>query len=370
MIKSIHCSKLSRAMACAGSLFFEDLPKEETNEAALEGTAAGEYLERLLTRQELHPNVTHARNGVPFDLDMRFYALDVAVGIRDLLGGSYLGVNCETVIDWQTQSGIAIKGRYDASFTHEKNLYVDDYKYGFGIVEAKENWQLLGYAIGEVIRRNCSFPTIVLRIHQPRAHHEEGTTREWRITYDELIHYKTVIENRMTAIVAGEKSLVTGNQCKYCPAAAACPAFNKAYHRGVDIAHEFLQDTLDEEELSYQLDLVGRVEDLIKTRKSSLEMLAISRIKEGKLITNYGIDQRYGNRTWKSGISPDVIKMMTGKDVTKSEMLSPAQAEKVGVPIEMINTITERKLLGNKLKKLDSSKLADKIFGNPNKEIR
>ena len=365
MIDNIHCSKLSRAMACAGSLFFKDLPKEETSEQAAEGTAAGEYLERLLTKQPLHPEVTHARNGVAFDLDMRFFALDAAVEIRDKLGGTYQGVLCETQIDWTTRSGIKIKGRYDASFVHEGKLYIDDYKYGFGLVEVKENWQLLGYAIGEVIRRNEAFSEIVLRIKQPRAHHEDGTVREWKITYDELIAYKEQIETRMMAIANGENSLTSGPQCKYCPAAAACPAFNKAYHRGVDLVHQFVQDNMDESELSYQLDLMYRVEELLKTRKGSLELLAVSRIKEGKLIENYGVDNRYGNRTWRSGIDANVIKALTGKDIVKMEMLSPAQAEKVGVPIELIDTVTDRKFLGNKLKKLDSSKLADKIFGAP-----
>lgn len=361
MITNIHCSKLARPMVCAGSLFFTDLPEDPPNDAAKEGTAAGEYLERLLTAGGAA--ATHARNGVPFDVDMKFYGATTCKEIKDAAKGE---INCEVPINWQTPSGIWINGKYDASYEgHDGALHVDDYKYGFGLVEVEENWQILGYAIGEVIRRNKAYNEIVLTIRQPRAHHECGPVRSWRIGYSELLARKEQIETRMQQIVDGEKSLVSCTHCKYCRAAAFCPAFNKAYHRGVDLVHDFIQDTLDETELSFQLDLVNRIEDLVKTRRSSLELLAITRIKDGKLIPDYALDQKLANRTWQGGIDPAAIKMLTGKDVTRTEMMSPAQAEKIGVPQDLIDKITERKMLGMKLKKVDTGKLGDRIFGKP-----
>lgn len=352
-------SHLERVMVCAGSLQFKDLPQEEQTDAAKEGVAAGEFLEHLLKNEEIH---THARNGVQFDEEMKFYATEVHEEIR---GKAESIIFAEQKVDWTTRSGITIKSRYDIAFEIGDKLYIDDYKYGWNPVEVKKNWQLINYAVGEVIRRNQSWKSIVLRIHQPRPHHEDGPTREWEISYEELLKYKEIIETRMDEIVRGEQSLHTTNSCKYCPAAVHCPAFNKAYHRGVEVLHEFLQDNLDEHELSFQLDLLARIEDLVKTRKGSLEQLAVSRIKENKLIDGYVVESSYGNRKWKSDFNPETIKMLTGKDIISTTTLSPAKAERMGIPRELMDSMTDRRFLGQKLKKKNTSAIGDSIFGKP-----
>jgi len=171
----IRCSGLARPMVCPGYAFLE-LPKSPGNEAAKEGTAAGEYLERLLTDL---PVGEVASNGVYFDDDMKFYLTPIYEDIMVRSAKRPEKVLCEERIDWQTRSGIWIRGQYDASFIDDEgNLCVEDLKYGWGIVEVRENWQLLGYAIGEVIRRGQAFDKISLKIHQPRPHHEDGETRE------------------------------------------------------------------------------------------------------------------------------------------------------------------------------------------------
>jgi hypothetical protein len=359
MIQAIHCSQLARAMACPGSLFFKDLPKPETNDAAVEGTAAAYYLEMMLNKL---PAPTHADNGRAIDDDMKYYGNALSAKLFEEAGNNK--IYSEKQIDWKTRSGITIKGRYDLSFTRDGILYVDDYKYGFGVVEAVGNWQLIGYAIGEVIRQNKAFPQIVLRIHQPRAHHEDGPTREWRISYTELLDYKEKIEAHMESIVVGNNTLQSGDACKYCPAASHCPAFNKAYHRGVEIVHDFIQDNIDNDELGYQLQLCDRIQELLKTRKGSLEALAVDRIGRGQIIPGYIAEDVYGHRTWKKDISADAIKMMTGIDITTIEMLSPAQAEKRGVPKKLMESMTERKLGGRKLKAKNPEKVVSKIFGS------
>jgi hypothetical protein len=273
-------------------------------------------------------------------------------------------VHCEQRIDWQTRSGIWIRGQYDISFVREGRLYIDDAKYGWGIVEVKPNWQLLGYAIGEVIRRGIAFDQIVLRIHQPRPHHEDGPTREWVLSYAELLGYKEQIEERMEQLAAGFRELQTGKQCKYCPASGeACPAFNRLFYRALEVSYQFTQDSIDETELARQLDHVSRAEEVLKIKKSSLEELAVSRIKNGKLIPGYLTEARYGDRKWKPGISPDVIKAMTGKDVVEQTMLSPAKTERLGIPKKFVDKFTDRYMLGQKLVKKDATAVGNKIFG-------
>lgn len=348
-------------MVCAGFLFLE-YEESEGGDAAKEGTAAGEYLERMLIGK---PVGKVATNGVYFDEDMKFFTTPI---YEDIMSRTATEVKCEQRIDWQTRSGIAIKGSYDIAFVdHQGVLCVEDLKYGWGIVEVKENWQLLAYAIGEVIRRGKAFDKISLKIHQPRPHHEEGTTREWILTYSELLGYKEKIEARMDAIKEGDKTLQTSAQCKYCDAAAeSCPAFNRLFYRALEVSTEFVQDSLTEVEIVTQLDHVKRAEEVIKIKKDSLEQLGVSRIKQGKLLPGYAQVNNYTNRVWNKNISPEAIEVMTGVNVTQTSFMTPAKAEKAGVSKELVKQLSGKRLKGVKLAKVDTSKVGNNIFGNNN----
>jgi len=360
-ITEIHCSALARPMTCAGSLWFE-LPRTPTNAAAEEGTAAGEYLEHLLTGPA-NVEPVQAKNGVVFNDDIKFYINNIANAILKNADGDR--VLCETKINWQTRSGIWIKGKYDVSYVKDGMLYIEDLKYGWTLVEVENNWQLISYAIGECLRRNQSFETIVLRIQQPRPHHEDGPVREWRISYDELLGFKEQIEVRMDQIASGFSELVTSTQCKYCPAAcAACTAFNRAVFRGVDIViGEATQDSINDEELAFQLDLMARVNDVLKIKIDSINELALTRIKEGKIIPGYLTETSYSDRKWKSFVNPLMIETLTNLNVVEKVLLSPAKCEKLGVPKELVKHLVERVQTGQKLVRKSAEVIGNKIFG-------
>ena len=355
----IRCSGLARPMVCAGYVFL-DLPKSETNPAAEEGTAAGEYLQRLLENQ---PIPESAKNGVYFDSDMKFYTTPISENIKLRAKSEVL---CEQRIDWVTRSGIKIRGQYDAAFVDNNGyLCIEDLKYGWGIVDVKENWQLIGYAIGEVVRRGQAFEKISFTIHQPRPHHEDGDTRNWTITYSELLEYKEKIETRMTEIANGRNDLQTSDKCRYCMGAAeACPAFSRLFYRALEVSTEFYQDRLNNDEISRQLDQAKRAEEAIKIKKDSLVELGASRIKAGQIIPGYIQVDKFSNRKWNNGISPESIKMMTGKNVIETNFMTPAKAEKAGVSKKLVKQLTSTQRVGVKLEKKDSSDVGNKIFGN------
>ena len=361
-IVDIHCSKLARPMTCAGSLRFENLSEPEAGEAAREGTACGELLERMLTNQPLG---TAAKNGVAFDEDMHFYAGSV----HKLIKGRALDgkVFCEVPIDWATQSGITIAGKYDAcSIGIDGKLYIDDLKYGWGIVDVFENWQLLGYAIGALKRMTFRPASVVLTIHQPRPHHEDGPTRSWELSIEQVNEYEKRIQERLLSIAHGNRELVTGSQCKYCPAASngACPAFNRALYNGIDvILSDFKQDSLNNLDIAFQLKQLERVKDILKIKQDSLDMLALTRIKAGEIIPGYVTKESYGDRTWRPGVNAKVIETLTGVKVTKESMLSPAQAEIAGVPKALVKDLVERFFKGVKIVPGNNNTYGDKVFG-------
>lgn len=360
-LKKITCSGLARPMTCAGFVFL-DLPKD-TRDYGKEGTAAGEYLEKMLMNM---PIGEIASNGYCYDDDIKFYMKSI---YDNIMSRSPEKLICEEKINWQTRSGVWITGRPDVAFEEMSGdrLCVEDAKYGWNLIEVEKNWQLIAYAIGECIRRGKAYKEISLKIHQPRPHHEDGPSREWIISYPELLAYKEQIEVRMQELTDGKRDFQTSANCKYCMGTGeACPAFNRLFYRSLEIATEFCQDSIDNDELAIQLNQVKRAEEVLKIKKDSLTELGSIRIKEGQIIPGYIQEKSYGNRTWKKGFSPESIKIMTGIDVIEKKFMSPAKAEKLGVPKEMTSQLVEKYFKGNILVKKDATKVGNKIFGTNN----
>lgn len=362
-------------MNCVGHLSLEHHEPSETNDAAKEGTAIGEYLSAQIEQDTVDPKFNFAAsNGVFINDEMKYHARNVFHDIKALAGDSK--VTTEVRIDWYADSTI-IRGQYDISFVtggekidgflQKCILHIEDLKYGWGIVEVKENWQLIGYAIGrynQLIKEGIYPSQIAFRIHQPRPYHEEGPTRSWTITKDELFAYYHKIVNQVRAFTEGDKTLTTGSSCKYCDAAAHCPSLNRAFHKAVDVVlTDYDEKVLTNEDIVKLLDIIERAEDVIKIKSGSIKQLAMNRIQNNQVIQGYGIVQKYGDRKWKDGVTADTIKAMTGVDVTKIDVMSPAQAEKAGVSKKLTTHLTFKPSRGFELSKVDIQAKAQKLFG-------
>jgi len=354
MIKSINSSALHRVMTCAGSVHFKDLPKLESSPMALEGIAAAEAFESLV--KGLKPNI-QSKDGTNITQEMIDY---IKPFVNSLKGYDLFS---EQEANWLSDSNIVVKGRYDLSYVKDNEIHIVDLKYGWTIVEPKNNWQLVAYAIGEVFRRKKGFDKYHLTVFQPRPGHEEGPVRTWTVTHAELEALKAQIDSRLTNISEGLNDLTTGSQCYYCPAATSCPALNKAFFRGVDLVHNFVQDDMTNDELSFQLTLIDRIEEMVKIKKGSLHDLAKQRIKAGAMIKDWVCQPSYGYRKWKDDVTIESIEIVTGKKVAETVILSPAKVQKLGVPKEILDVFTETPLVGEKLVKKDSRDLGNKIFG-------
>lgn len=360
---SFRISGLEDLMACRGkpSLFSPEFPPHP---AAAQGTAAGE-----LIRHKIEKTIpgTHASNGIEFDDDMKYHAEECYPYFSPT-------AKCEHEIKWHTRSGIVLIGHPDAASVVGTDLVIEDYKYGWGIVEVKNqqldgrwtpNWQTLGYAVAEMKRLAPAVTHVRLRIIQPRPHHEEGIVREWRITVDQLWAFAEEVEVAMQEIKNGSKQLVTGDQCRYCPhSSGSCPAFNRAFHKAFDyVMNHHQKDDVSNNEIALQLDMVSRAKEILETKSDSLNQLAIHRLHHNEIIPGYISEKSFGNRTWKKGISPDVIAALSkGINVVQTKMITPAAAEKLGVPKELTEAFTDRYFIGQKLVRKNASKVGAAIF--------
>lgn len=356
-VAKISASKLHKVMeGCLGSLLFKDLPEPELNEIAAEGIAFSELMEKTILNVE--PG-EYASNGVQFDEEMHYHKDWIIGWLRDHYGPE---ITTEQWATWITESGIKIPARYDVRSWVGNDLRIGDFKYGYGIVEPEKNWQLISYAIGVVIGENRAPENIHMDIIQPRAHHEEGHIRTWTISYTELLELMGQIQTVCKLVSEGESTLKTGTHCKYCPAAAHCPAMNEYFHNAFDVVRSFVQDDMSNESLASQLDLIDRFSDMLKTRKSSLELLAKTRISDGQGVPGYVVKPKAGHRKWVNGVNPDVIKTITGIDVMETKLVSPAAAERRGLKKDFLDHFTQKPSLAPSLQK-SKKDMGNKIFG-------
>lgn len=364
----IRASSLAQIMQCMGPVVLSNILPNETNPAAMEGTAAGELLRYMLEQKSLSPQVPLvAENGVRFDEDMYFYLRPHAEDILRKANGNE--ITCEVRVDFATPSGIPLRGQYDVSFYEPstETLHMYDLKYGYGIVDAHENWQLIAYCIGRFLQvmKYGHYPKFYkFEIHQPRAFHPEGPIRSWTITHEELMQYYYRIEARFQQIANGDRELRTGSKCKYCRAAPVCPAFNKSVHDALETTmNDWVQDDMSNDALARQLQLAERAAELIKIRIDSLNQLGVIRVKAGQIIPGRGMKETYGHRKWKPMVTPESFKMLTGVDIRETVIMSPAKAEKAGVSEDFVDMLTERPLTNVKLVPMDLSAQAEKAFG-------
>lgn len=356
-------------MQCLGYLSLENLVNEEAGQPAKDGTAVGELLSEMIRQRTDSPKIgTTASNGTFLDQDMWFHARDTYNTILQRAQGNL--IETEERIDWMTPAGIKIRGQFDISFAVGTDLYIEDLKYGYGIVDVKDNWQLIGYAIGQSQRLQNMFgfvpSRILFTIHQPRPYHEDGRVRTHVITFEELIGYYNQICERMQAYVNGSRTLETGKACKYCNAGSTCPALNRSANKAMDtVLTEWSEKPLTNEEVAEQYELLQRAHELLELRLKSVEQLAVSRIQANQIIPGYAFEMSYGDRKWKSNVTPESIQALTGVSVIKTEMLSPNQAEKAGVSKKLTAALTEKPAKGVKLVKKDIAAEAMNVLPKP-----
>ena len=263
-------------------------------------------------------------------------------------------------------NGWNVRGRADALvyYPERKHLVVADLKYGWRIVEPEMNWTLISHVAG-FIANNPDKPvdTISMTIFQPRAYHPEGSVRTWSITIEQFRE----LYNKMAATLQSPDDMLhTGEiQCHYCPALATCPAANKAKYNAIEASEKAFSDQIDNANLSSQLDHLKRAAVMLKDLEKAYTELALYRVKGGDIVPNYGIESELTNRNWKENLTPEFVEALTGKDLTKKQLITPAQAEKAGVSKEVVAALTERHNKGVKLVRVDADAKARKLFNPP-----
>jgi hypothetical protein len=340
---SITATDLPRFMKCNGSAFMEKHYYDTDMSARDEGNAAHWVAEQMVA-------------GKPDDALIGKPAFNGFVVTEEMVAHTREYVNYGKGIYELDTSWGNIRGRADRVHSTNELLIIDDYKYGWSIVEPELNWTLISHAIAMIHEQH---ETVILRIFQPRPWHPDGPIRQWTLTSKQLMEYRRRI---VAALANPVDELVTGPQCHRCPTIVKCPAARMASMNAIDTVSHTYEDEIPNDALSVELDNLDRAAKILKSRQEALTDMATSRIREGGMIPNYMIKQQMANRSWSPDITPEFLQTMTGVDVSKVGMVTPAEAERRGVTKELVKMWTDRPVTGYKLNRIDPDKEVRKVF--------
>lgn len=219
----------------------------------------------------------------------------------------------------------------------DKVLEVIDYKHGAGIpVEVEGNSQLQYYGLGALLSLQLPARRVRLTIVQPRCEHPDGPVRSWEIDALDLLDFRTDLKNYAVATEDPKAPLITGDHCRFCPAAKnfpICPALDDA--RKQVAALEFSPVlSYDPEQLRKALDM----RDAVKAWIKGLDEFAYAEAEAGRCPPGYKLVEKRATRKWvNESDAEDAIALLPGNgadlpfdDIFEPRVLkSPAVIEKL-----------------------------------------
>lgn len=271
-------------------------------------------------------------------IDVATYAkLEMRVNLTEVLHPGYEGV--ET---FGTADLVAVQ---ELANTDEHMLIIGDLKTGRHRVEAKENKQLMLYALGVYrrLKRRYNITLVRLVIFQPYA----GGASEWDISVEGLELFAKFAQKRallaIDAYFRGKKNLKASDfkpsvdGCQWCRFSEQCAARTKTVNSVLagELEDDFALELTPEK-------LVAEYEKLPLLRQhiDKVEKAMAAALLSGKKVPGYKlVEGKMGNRAWKDA---EKVAELYGNKLTKEVLMSPTEAVKV-IPEEELKDFITRK---------------------------
>lgn len=271
-------------------------------------------------------------------IDVATYAkLEMRVNLTEVLHPGYEGV--ET---FGTADLVAVQ---ELANTDERMLIIGDLKTGRHRVEAKENKQLMLYALGVYrrLKRRYNITVVRLVIFQPYA----GGASEWDISVEGLELFAKFAQKRallaLDAYFRGKKNLKASDfkpsvdGCQWCRFSEQCAARTKTVN---SVLAEELEDDFALELTPEQLIAEYEKLPLLRQHIDKVEKAMTAALHSGKKVPGYKlVEGRPGNRAWKDA---EKVAGKYGIALMKQVLMTPTEAVKVIPEDELKDFITRK----------------------------
>lgn len=271
-------------------------------------------------------------------IDVATYAkLEMRVNLTEVLHPGY-----ECVETFGTADLVAVQ---ELANTDEHMLIIGDLKTGRHRVEAKENKQLMLYALGVYrrLKRRYNITVVRLVIFQPYA----GGAAEWDISVEGLELFAKFAQKRallaLDAYFRGKKNLKASDfrpsvdGCQWCRFSEQCAARTKTVN---SVLAEGLEDDFVLEMTPEQLVVEYEKLPLLRQHIDKVEKAMAAALHSGKKVPGYKlVEGKTGNRAWKDA---EKVTELYGDKLTKEVLMTPTEAVKV-IPEEELKDFIARK---------------------------
>lgn len=318
-------------MKCVGMPYMVEGLPDTSSVYADRGTAAHELLEQWITGKveiELSTATWRASNGVSLigeDLDA------VRVAYNYLVDQCEIGDEVDTEVKLRFNDDLWGTADFVRYRPETMELLVADYKHGSGVaVEANRNPQGMIYALMKAKQLgNRGIRSVKFVIIQPRCWHQDGPIREFVMDGADMLDWAADIEDAIQRFKQGSKNdLTPGDHCRWCKAAAICPALKE---KAVEAAKADFSDTpYTPTGLAEALDKVAMVQAWAK----AVHEFAYAEAERGITIPGWKLVDKRPVQKWKD--EQDVqwtIGVDLGIDtkdlLTEPELRSPAQVRDI-----------------------------------------
>ena len=199
-----------------------------------------------------------------------------------------------------------------------------DWKFGDGVmVEAEESEQLMFYAAAAMRTPSCAWAfkdvtEVECVIIQPPY------LRTWTTTVERILKFERELARAVSASRLPDAPIKSGDWCKWCTAKPVCPIKTGALDR---MKRDAMQ-TIDVDKLATYLAAAPEIEDFL----AQCRALAHQMLENDVPVPGYKLVAKRATRHWADPATAQDALIglgLTKTDVTKTELLSVAQAEKV-----------------------------------------
>ncbi len=321
----------------------------DTSDVAREGIAAHWLAEMILTDKHTPEELIdrQAPNGVFISEEMVGHVALYVNLVRTEIADAKIEATGK--LDFISPGMIGTPDASGISRNDTRYIKIPDLKYGWRIVEAFENWQLICYAsmfdvhdhlskIPLDIAQHYGFEFIIV---QPRASHPEGPIRRWKVSLAEL---REKYWPRLQEAAKGG-DVKTGPWCRNCNAAMCCPSLREATAHATQFVASPVAEIYTGPELATELTMLEAAESSLNARIAAIREMAIERITATpNSIPTWDIDRSRGTLHWSENADLGTLEALTGKTLHKPKQLTPKQAVEAGCPETIVNQYSERSL--------------------------